>query len=167
MIINGALAGIAQYNTPWADGTPGLSQKLIPPGGRFLYKWRATDYGTYWYHAHSRGQIEDGMYGAIHVRADDSVERPFRLITEDKETLEAMHKAEENTTPILLSDWRQLTSEEIWQAEEATGLDAMCVNAILVNGKGSVNCLGQETLNAATTTPQRNVLGDASLTDIG
>ena len=38
-----------QAGTPWSDGVPGLSQKPIAPGGSFLYKWTATQYGTYWY----------------------------------------------------------------------------------------------------------------------
>lgn len=37
-----------QYNTPWSDGVPGLSQKPILPGESFTYKWTATQYGTYW-----------------------------------------------------------------------------------------------------------------------
>lgn len=146
---------------------PGLSQKPIPPGGQFLYKWRATEYGSYFYHAHSRGQIEDGLYGAIYIQPDDTVERPFRLITDNENDLRAMRKAEEKTRPIMLSDWRHVTSEEMWRIEKATGLEAYCVNALLVNGKGSVNCLGEKTLNEATTHEQRMLLGKLSLSDIG
>ena len=159
--------GIAQRNTPWSDGTPGLSQKPIPPGGRFLYKWRATEYGAHWYHAHSRGHVEDGLFGAIHVRPDDSVERPFHLISEDREALAAMRKAEDKTTPVILSDWSQLASEEVWQAEKATGLDAFCTNALLVNGKGSISCLGKKKLDSLVYPGLKSVLGNSSLTDIG
>ncbi|OJJ50067.1 hypothetical protein ASPZODRAFT_128673 [Penicilliopsis zonata CBS 506.65] len=159
--------GIDQQGTPWSDGVPGLSQTPIQPGCQFIYRWTAFDYGTYFYHAHSRGQIEDGLYGAIYIRPDDSVERPFHLITNDSAQLSAMAKAEEATQPVMLSDWRQLTSEQIWDAEEATGLDALCVNALLVNGKGSITCLSQQTLDEYTTAAQRLVLGNTSLTDIG
>lgn len=38
-----------QTDTPWSDGTPGVSQKPIPQGGSFTYKWTATQYGAYWY----------------------------------------------------------------------------------------------------------------------
>jgi len=59
--------GIEQLNTPWSDGVPGVSQRLIEPGASFLYVVNANAYGTYWYHAHSRSQVSDGMYGAIIV----------------------------------------------------------------------------------------------------
>lgn len=50
------------------DGVPGLSQKKIEPGCIFKYKWTATQYGTYWYHGHVQGQIEDGLVGAIYIK---------------------------------------------------------------------------------------------------
>ncbi|KAE8414341.1 Cupredoxin [Aspergillus pseudocaelatus] len=159
--------GIEQRDTPWSDGTPGLSQEPIAPGDYFLYKWRATQYGSYFYHAHNRGQIDDGLYGAIYIHPDDSVEKPFGLITNKSNELQAMRKAEEKTQPIMISDWRQLTSEEVWQAEETTGLDAYCANAILLNGKGSISCPGQEKLNQLASAEQKQVLGNLSLTDIG
>ncbi|KAE8389550.1 laccase TilA [Aspergillus alliaceus] len=159
--------GIDQSGTPWSDGTPGLSQKPIVPGGHFLYKWRAAHYGSYFYHAHSRGQVDDGLYGAIYIRPDDSVERPFRLITNNTGELHAMQAAEEMTKPVLLSDWRLLTSEELWRAEEATGLDAYCVNALLINGKGSVTCPGKERLNELASAEQKLILGNQNLSDTG
>ncbi|KAL2833933.1 multicopper oxidase-domain-containing protein [Aspergillus pseudoustus] len=159
--------GIEQQDTPWSDGVPGLSQMPIAPGDSFLYKWRATNYGSYFYHAHKRGQQEDGMYGAIHIRPDASIEKPFALIAGDNADLKAMENAESNTTPILLSDVRQLTSEQLWQAEIAGGRDAFCANALLVNGKGTVTCLGRQTIDESTTIPQRMVLGNQSLTDTG
>ncbi|THC97792.1 hypothetical protein EYZ11_002708 [Aspergillus tanneri] len=159
--------GIEQINTPWSDGTPGLSQKNIAPGGRFLYKWHAAQYGSYIYHAHSRGQMDDGLYGAIYIQPNDNVEKPFGQITDNKGEINAMHEAEKKSAPVVLSDWRQLTSEEIWHAEEEMGRDAMCANALLVNGKGSVSCLSRQALDTATTPEQRKVLGNTSFTDIG
>jgi FtsP/CotA-like multicopper oxidase with cupredoxin domain len=38
-----------QLGTPWSDGVPGVSQKPIPSGGSFTYRWKATEFGTYWY----------------------------------------------------------------------------------------------------------------------
>lgn len=57
-----------QLNTPWSDGVPGLTQKPILPGGTFTYRWTATEYGTYWYHAHARSLMADGLYGAIWIK---------------------------------------------------------------------------------------------------
>lgn len=77
-----------------------------------------------------------------------------------------MIDAEENTSPLLLSDWRLLTSEQIWNAEEASGIDALCANALLINGKGSVTCFSQAEIDSLTTHDQRAALGNESLTDI-
>ncbi|KAL3447014.1 multicopper oxidase-domain-containing protein [Aspergillus insuetus] len=159
--------GIEQWETPWSDGVPGLSQKPIAPGDSFLYKWRATNYGSYLYHAHKRGQQGDGLYGAIHILPDDSIAKPFTLIAKDNADLEAMRRAESNSSTIMLSDVRQLTSEQLWQAEIDGGRDAFCANALLLNGKGSVTCLGQQAIDEFTTDAQKMVLGNQSLTDIG
>ena len=60
--------GIEQVGTPWSDGVPGVSQKPIEPGGTFVYRWTATQYGTYWYHGHVQGLVSDGLYGAIIIQ---------------------------------------------------------------------------------------------------
>lgn len=60
--------GIEQRNTPWSDGVPGLTQKPIQSGQSWTYRWKATQYGTYWYHAHTRSEMMDGLYGPISIR---------------------------------------------------------------------------------------------------
>lgn len=60
--------GIEQHNTPWSDGVPGLTQKPIEPGRSWTYRWKATQYGTYFYHAHARSEMADGLYGAIWIK---------------------------------------------------------------------------------------------------
>ncbi|KAJ9271249.1 hypothetical protein DTO212C5_2599 [Paecilomyces variotii] len=159
--------GIDQLGTPWSDGVPGVSQKGIQPGEFFVYKWTATQYGSYFYHAHERSHIEDGLVGPIYIKPADSVERPFALISNDSNELEAMRKAEENTRPLVLSDWRHLPSEQVWQAEEATGLDAFCASSLLINGKGSVNCLSRATIDEFTSPALKQLLNGTQLTDMG
>ncbi|MCG6894019.1 MAG: multicopper oxidase domain-containing protein, partial [Desulfobacteraceae bacterium] len=34
------------------DGVPGVTQDPIPPGGRFTYRLKLIDSGTFWYHPH-------------------------------------------------------------------------------------------------------------------
>jgi suppressor of ftsI len=52
------------------DGTPGLTQPAIPPGGHFTYRLRFPDTGIYWYHPHVREDIQQelGLYGNLLVR---------------------------------------------------------------------------------------------------
>ncbi len=50
-----------------ADGVAGVTQDAVPVGGRYVYRFRADDAGTYWYHAHqlSHEQVERGLLGAV------------------------------------------------------------------------------------------------------
>jgi FtsP/CotA-like multicopper oxidase with cupredoxin domain len=48
------------------DGVPGFgSFPGIKPGETFTYRFKIRQDGTYWYHAHSMGQEQDGHYGSI------------------------------------------------------------------------------------------------------
>lgn len=50
------------------DGVPGLNGfSGIEPRQSFTYRFKLRQTGTYWYHAHSMGQEQDGLYGAIIV----------------------------------------------------------------------------------------------------
>ena len=55
------------------DGVPGLTQKPIPPGGRFDYAFTPPDAGTFWYHSHddSLVQMGRGLAGALIVEEPD------------------------------------------------------------------------------------------------
>lgn len=47
------------------DGVPGISFPGIAPGQSFLYDFPVRQNGTYWYHSHSGGQEQTGLYGPI------------------------------------------------------------------------------------------------------
>lgn len=51
--------GIKQAASPWSDGVPGVTQAAIHPGASFVYRWRAEEAGTSFYHGHSRGHISE------------------------------------------------------------------------------------------------------------
>ena len=58
------------------DGVPGFNGFAgIAPGQTFTYRFPVRQSGTYWYHAHSRGQEQDGHYGAIiiHPQSGETV----------------------------------------------------------------------------------------------
>jgi suppressor of ftsI len=56
------------------DGTPHVTQEPIPPQGTFRYVVRFPDAGIYWYHPHTREDIQQdlGLYGNLLVRSLDS-----------------------------------------------------------------------------------------------
>ncbi|HUX33383.1 MAG TPA: copper resistance system multicopper oxidase [Gemmatimonadaceae bacterium] len=54
------------------DGVPGFSFPGIAPGETFTYRFPVRQRGTYWYHSHSGGQEQQGLYGPIVIDpADD------------------------------------------------------------------------------------------------
>lgn len=51
------------------DGVAGLTQDAVLPGGSHVYRFRANQAGTYWYHSHqsSSEQVKKGLFGVIVV----------------------------------------------------------------------------------------------------
>lgn len=47
------------------DGVPGFSFEGIKPGETFTYRFRVRQAGTYWYHSHSGGQEQQGMFAPL------------------------------------------------------------------------------------------------------
>ena len=70
------------------DGVPGVSFAGIKPGATFEYRFRVKQSGTYWYHSHSGGQEQAGVYGPIII--DPSGPDPIQA---DRDYV------------VLLSDW--------------------------------------------------------------
>ncbi|KAH8669026.1 multicopper oxidase [Xylariales sp. PMI_506] len=160
--------GIEMLNTPWSDGVPGVSQNHIQPHCTFTYRWTATQHGTFFYHSHSDSQINDGLYGPIVIHPKADTVTPYSLITSDPVSLHAIEQAEKNRIPLLLSDWRHITSDADWDASLQSHLEHLCFDSILVNGKGNVNCLTPEEMTPLMTPGQAALLSlvpDAQLTD--
>jgi len=58
---------------PDMDGVPGLGgYDAIPAGERFTYRFDLRQNGTYWYHAHSGTQEQEGHYGALVVHPKEA-----------------------------------------------------------------------------------------------
>ena len=73
------------------DGAEGISQDLIPPGGRFVYEFTLRQHGTFFYHSHRPMQEMMGMVGlfVIHPRQpyEPRVDRDFAWILQGWATL--------------------------------------------------------------------------------
>ena len=83
------------------DGVPGFNGfNGIKPQGDFVYKFKVRQSGTYWYHAHSKGQEQDGLYGALVI------------YPKDKKPL-AEHEKTERDYVVMLSDFHEKTSDQI------------------------------------------------------
>jgi FtsP/CotA-like multicopper oxidase with cupredoxin domain len=154
--------------TPWSDGVPGLTQNHIQPGCKFTYRWKATQHGAFYYHAHTQSQVNDGLYGALIIHPADNKSSPYGLITDNTRSLQAIKKAEKNRIPLALSDWRHVTSMDEWESSQKTGMETPCFDSILINGHGRVQCSSKDEQAKLITDEQKAILGlvpGAELTD--
>jgi FtsP/CotA-like multicopper oxidase with cupredoxin domain len=162
--------GIAQKETPWSDGVPGLTQQQIRPGASYLYRWTAAEAGAYFYHAHTKAQMMDGLYGGIIITPEADARSPFGLINGDVSEQQLMREAERKMTPVFVSDWSQYTSSEFQAIEAKANVDLACIDAIIINGVGSQYCLDKDTLDSYThpvVLAMLRDIGEDHLTDKG
>jgi FtsP/CotA-like multicopper oxidase with cupredoxin domain len=49
------------------DGVAGVTQDAVPVGGKHVYRFKAEQAGTYWYHSHqvSSDEVKGGLFGPI------------------------------------------------------------------------------------------------------
>ncbi|KAJ5788527.1 Multicopper oxidase type 2 [Penicillium paradoxum] len=133
--------GIEQLGTSWSDGVPGVSQRLIRPGGRFVAKFTATQYGTYWYHSHVAGQIMDGLFGPIYIRPREVPANLASVISDDTQAQSQINHAIQNPKLLTVSDWFHNTADELREISHAANIDTLCADSVLLNGKGRVRCV--------------------------
>ena len=83
------------------DGVPGFNGfQGIQPKGDFTYRFKVRQNGTYWYHAHSKGQEQDGLYG------------PLVIYPKGKQPVAAHEKAQRDYV-VMLSDFHESDSAQI------------------------------------------------------
>ncbi|KAH0551119.1 hypothetical protein GP486_007537, partial [Trichoglossum hirsutum] len=126
--------GFLQKETPYYDGVPsvGVSRETprgphqcpISPGSTFTYRFRASQFGTTWYHAHFSAQYSGGVVGPLIVHGPTNVPCDIDL------------------GPVMLSDWYHKPYEKI--VENVVGTDLASLpphsDSNLINGKNSYNC---------------------------
>jgi FtsP/CotA-like multicopper oxidase with cupredoxin domain len=82
---------------PWRmDGVATVTQKPIPPGKTFSYRFKLRQSGTYWYHAHAGLQEQRGLYGGF------IIDPPHQRFHYNKDFV------------IVLSDWSNTLPDRIF-----------------------------------------------------
>ncbi|KAF8451424.1 multicopper oxidase-domain-containing protein, partial [Terfezia claveryi] len=114
--------GVRQLHTVWEDGVPGVTQCPIAPGQSKTYLWRATQYGTSWYHSHFSLQYPDGVAGPIII--DGPTSKNYNI---DK-------------GPLILTDWYHddafsLYYQEVMATPSPSFLGG--TPSVLINGQGN------------------------------
>lgn len=95
--------GIRQNYTNQMDGVPSVTQCPIAPGDTQTYEWRATQYGSSWYHSHFAVQAWDGIFGGILINGP------------------ATANYDEDLGHVFLNDWSHQTAEVLALIAASTG----------------------------------------------
>ncbi|KAG5663012.1 hypothetical protein KAF25_000948 [Fusarium avenaceum] len=106
--------GTHQNYTNPQDGVVAITQCPTAPGHSITYEWRATQYGTSWYHSHFGLQTYDGVYGGLIIRGP------------------ASDNYDEDVGTIMLSDWSHKTVNQILPQVQREGPALM--DNVLING---------------------------------
>ncbi|MFI8145991.1 multicopper oxidase domain-containing protein [Acinetobacter sp. ABJ_C5_2] len=115
------------------DGVPGFNNfKGIAPNGDFVYRFKVKQNGTYWYHAHSKGQEQDGLYGPlviypkgkIPVAAHEKTDRDYVVMLSDfhNSSSDSILKNLKKSAEYYQN--RRETVSDVWKQVKAQGLKA-------------------------------------------
>lgn len=95
--------GQTQKGTFYMDGVSRLSQCSIGPGETFVYRFRASDPGTHFYHAHVGMQRNEGLYGPFIVTDPSAPDQSSRSSEYEKEFY------------FIVQDWYQESSNSLYK----------------------------------------------------
>ncbi|KAH7061698.1 Cupredoxin [Paraphoma chrysanthemicola] len=123
--------GIRQLNTAIFDGTPGTTECPLAPGQQRDYIFRATQYGTSWYHSHFPAQYSDGVVGPIVIAGPASANYDIDL------------------GAIPLTDWYHRSFFQVAAAAK-TASGPPTADTILINGKNVGSTGGSYDLKTLT-----------------
>lgn len=103
------------------DGVPSITQCPTAPGESITYTWRATQYGSSWYHSHFALQAWEGVLGGILINGPAS----------GNYDVDAGH--------VFLNDWSHETADALYHTAETSGpptLDNALINGTNVYDDG-------------------------------
>jgi CopA family copper-resistance protein len=110
------------------DGVPGVSFAGIKPGQTFEYRFPIKQSGTYWYHSHSAGQEQEGLYGPIVIDPKEpenlSFDREYVVLLSDWTTLRPMELVAKLKKESGYFNFQKRTVGEFFTDAEKMGLGA-------------------------------------------
>ena len=127
--------GIRQNGTLDMDGVNGVTQCPIATNDSFTYKFKATQYGTSWYHSHYSLQYADGLLGPMTIYGPSSA------------------NYDEAKEPILMTDWSHRSAFEEFYQEVGRGDHRPYMTSSLMNARGTYNCTHEERSAGNCTKP--------------
>jgi FtsP/CotA-like multicopper oxidase with cupredoxin domain len=105
------------------DGVSGITQCPIAPGESFTYRWRASTYGSSWWHGHHALQYGGGLWGPMVIYGPSHVDYDIDM------------------GPITLSDYYHKSYEAVAINALSNTTDYVPYSDNqLINGKNNYNC---------------------------
>ncbi|KAH7407626.1 Cupredoxin [Cadophora sp. MPI-SDFR-AT-0126] len=114
--------GIRQNYTNQQDGVASITQCPTAPGDTITYTWRATQYGSTWYHSHFALQAWEGVLGGIIINGP------------------ATANYDNDMGHIFLNDWTHETADAMYHEAETSGPPTL--DNGLINGTNTYGTLG-------------------------
>ncbi|KAK5686267.1 laccase, multicopper oxidase, benzenediol:oxygen oxidorectuctase [Elasticomyces elasticus] len=131
--------GIRQYHNNGQDGVPGVTECPLAPGQTKTYTWRATQYGSSWYHSHFSCQYGDGVLGPIMIHGPATANYDIEL------------------GPLPITDWYyQTVNYHAALAEHQNALPPEADNA-LINGTNTSPSGGKHYVTTLTAEKKHRV----------
>jgi FtsP/CotA-like multicopper oxidase with cupredoxin domain len=124
-VVNGSSIhwhGIRQNYTNQNDGVASITQCPNAPGTTETYTWRATQYGSSWYHSHWALQAWNGVLGGIIINGPASANYDV------------------DAGNLFLNDWTHQTADQVYLLAEKNGVPTL--DNGLINGTNVYNTLG-------------------------
>ena len=84
------------------------------------------------------------------IQPSPSRVRPFEKLAQNDDDMAMLLQAESDAPSVLLNDWTHDVSERIYRRYNQTGAFPFCVDSLLANGHGRVECLPDCILEAGT-----------------
>jgi len=95
--------GVRQNWTNANDGVVSITQCPTPPDDTVTYTWKATQYGSSWYHSHYSLQAWDGVFGGILIHGP------------------ATANFDEDLGVLFLNDWDHETADALYSVAQSSG----------------------------------------------
>ncbi|KAI0470081.1 Cupredoxin [Xylariaceae sp. FL0804] len=126
--------GIRQLDTNPSDGVPGITQCPTAPGETTTYRFRATQYGTSWYHSHFSLQLADGLIGPIVIHGPSTADYDV------------------DVGPVLIQDWFHASAFQTWEETQRVLalLQPQAENG-LINGLNPYDCADSDDASCVGT----------------
>ncbi|EUC40009.1 multicopper oxidase [Bipolaris oryzae ATCC 44560] len=106
--------GLRQNGTNDQDGVSSITQCPTAPGSSMTYTWRATQYGSTWYHSHFALQAWQGIFGGLVINGP------------------ATANYDEDLGMLFLNDWDHQTVDELYMSAQTSGPPTL--DNALING---------------------------------